>query len=313
MRPSEVGRGVGSATYASLLTHRRQAENRRIGLIDYYMIGCIATRPSGRAPLEYDVTTSIRFLGTAGFEIVGPRFRVLINPFLSGHGFAPVTPEAIERPDLILVTHAASDHLGDTAAIALRTGAPVVCGGDVRLLLIDEGVPASQIQATIWGVVVEVAGIVVRPVECHHWSMSVRKNGQALTGTPLAFIVETEPGVRIYHYGDTSYFDMHFIGDLYRPTVGLIGCSQPYELEEGVIQAGKELTGEMAPDEAAQVAEMLGVKVAVACHYFTLNSDTAQFLDRIPVHDKSGSRQAIAPLPGDIFVIDADKGLLRAA
>jgi L-ascorbate metabolism protein UlaG (beta-lactamase superfamily) len=257
------------------------------------------------------VTTSIRFLGTAGFEIIGPRFRALIDPFLTGHGFAPVTPETIAKPDIILVTHAAYDHLGDTAAIARRTGAPVVCGGDVRHLLMDEGIPASQIQATIWGVLIEVAGIVVRPVECHHWSMSVRKNGQALTGTPLAFIIETEPGVRVYHYGDSAYFDMRFIGELYKPTVALLGCSQPYELEEGVVQAGRELSGEMSPDEAARVAEMLGVQVAVACHYFTRNPDTSEFLKQVPVHDKSGKRQAIAPLPGDTFVIDAKKGLVQ--
>ena len=42
-------------------------------------------------------------------------------------------------------------------------------------------------------------------------------------GNPIAFMVETEPGVRIYHYGDTSVFDMRLIGELYRPTVGLHG------------------------------------------------------------------------------------------
>lgn len=257
------------------------------------------------------VSTSFRFLGAAGFEIVGPKSRILIDPFLTGHGFAPVTPETIDRPDVILVTHAAYDHLGDTAAIARRTGAPVVCGGDVRQLLIDDGIPQSQIQATIWGVVVRVAGIVIRPAECHHWSMSTRKNGQVLTGTPLAFIVETEPGVRIYHYGDSSYFDMRFIGELYQPTVGLLGCSQPYELEADAVQAGEELSGEMAPEEAARVAEMLGVKVAVACHYFTHNRETAEFLEKVPAHDKSGSRQVIAPLPGDTFVIDPTNGMLQ--
>ncbi len=256
------------------------------------------------------MATSIRYLGTAGFEIVGPRFRALIDPFLTGHKFAPVTPETIEKPDIILVTHAAYDHLGDTAAIARRTGAPVVCGADVRHLLMDEGIPASQIQASIWGVLLDVRGIIVRPVECHHWSNSVRKNGQVLSGTPLAFIIEPEPGVRVYHYGDTAYFDMRFIGELYKPTVALLGCSQPYELEEDAVQAGKELSGEMSPDEAARVADMLGVKVAVACHYFTHNDDTAEFLKQVPVRDKSGKRQAIAPLPGDTFVIDAQKGLV---
>ena len=61
----------------------------------------------------------------------------------------------------------------------------------------------------------------------------------------------------------------------------------------------------------ARVAEMLGVKVAVACHYFTHNHETAEFLAKVPEHDKSGSRQAIAPLPGDTFVIDPNKGMLQ--
>lgn len=251
------------------------------------------------------MSTSFRFLGAAGFEIVGPRYRILIDPFLTGNAFAPVAHQELERPDLILVTHAAYDHLGDAAALALRTGAPVACGGDVRHLLMDDGVPPGQIQASIWGVVIKIGDIIVRPVECHHWSMSKRKNGDVLTGTPLAFIFETEPGVRIYHYGDSSYFDMRFIGELYQPTVGLLGCSQPYELVPPVPQAGEELSGEMDPEEAARVADMLGVKVAVACHYFTHNDDTKRFLERVPVHDKSGTRQALAPLPGETFVVDS--------
>jgi L-ascorbate metabolism protein UlaG (beta-lactamase superfamily) len=72
-----------------------------------------------------------------------------------------------------------------------------------------------------------------------------------------------------------------------------------------VPQAGEELSGELDPEEAARVAEMLGVKVAVACHYFTHNDDTKRFLERVPVHDRSGIRQALAPLPGETFVIDS--------
>ena len=252
------------------------------------------------------MSTTFRFLGAAGFEITGPQHRILIDPFLSGNPYAPVAPEELERPDVIIVTHAAFDHLGDTSAIALRTGAPVVCGGDVRHLLMDDGVPSAQIQPTVWGVVVKVGEIVVRPVECHHWSMATRTNGAVITGVPLAFIFETEPGVRIYHYGDTSYFDMRFIGELYGPTVGLIGCSQPYELVVPEPHAGEELSGEMAPDEAARVAEMLGVKVAVACHYFTHNHDTRRFLEAVPEHDSTAARIAHAPLPGETFTVTGE-------
>lgn len=259
------------------------------------------------------MSTSIRFLGAAGFEIAGPETRVLVDPFLSGTPLAPVAHEELTAPDVILVTHAAYDHLGDASAIAKRTGAPVVCGADVRQLLLDDGLPPEQIQACIWGVVVRVRDIVVRPVECHHWSMSTRPNGQILSGTPLAFIVETEPGCRVYHYGDTSYFDMRWIGELYSPTVGLIGCTQPYELSPPVPEAGELLSGELDADEAARVAELLGVDVAVACHYLTVDSEVERFLKLVGHHDSSGRRQAIAPLLGETIVIDDGRIVARDA
>jgi len=250
------------------------------------------------------VSTRLTFLGAAGFEIAGPTHRILVDPFLTGNPAAPVEPDEIETPDVILVTHAAFDHIGDTAAIARRTGAPVVCGGDVRILLMDQGVPGNQIQATVWGILVEVAGLVVRPVECHHWSMSQLSSGETISGTPLAFIVETEPGVRVYHYGDSSIFDMRLIGELYEPTVAILGCTQPREILHLVPGPGKILTGELSPDEAARVAEMLGVRVAVACHYLEPNEDVDEFLELVPKYDTTGGRRAVAPAVGETITID---------
>lgn len=250
------------------------------------------------------MSTDITFWGAAGFEIVAPDQRIVIDPFLTGNPVAPVTPDEVETPDVILVTHAAFDHVGDTAAIASRTGAPVVCGGDVRLLLIDQGVDPDQIQQTVWGLVTQVAGITVRPLECHHWSMATLSSGQVISGTPMAFLVETEPGVRIYHYGDTSVFDMSLLGELYRPTVGLLGCSQPRELLAQVPGPGTFLTGELSPDEAARVAEMLGVETAIACHYFVTNEDVDEFIAQVPVHDTTGRRRALAPVAGETITIE---------
>ena len=153
---------------------------------------------------------------------------------------------------MILVSHAAFDHYGDTAAIAKRTGAPVVCDAAVRAMLIDEGVPPDQVSATTWGIVVEAAGLPIRPVECHHWSSGTLSDGRQVVGNPIAFIVETEPGVRIYHYGDTCIFDMRLIGELYRPTVGLLGCTLPRELSHLIPGPATFLTGEMDADEAAR-------------------------------------------------------------
>ncbi len=249
------------------------------------------------------MSTRVRFLGIAGYEIVSERQRILIDPCLSAQSAPPVEPDQLQTPDVILVSHAAFDHYGDTAAIARSTGAPVVCGADVRLALLDEGLPPEQIRQTMWGIVVEVGGVVVRPVECHHWSSIRLSNGSTVTGSPLAFIVEPEPGVRIYHYGDTAIFDMSLIGQLYRPSVGLLGCANPTELVD-TQAAGTLLTGEMSPDEAARVAEMLGVHVAVACHYLERTHDVDEFLRLVPTYDTTGRRRALAPEVGETIVLE---------
>lgn len=253
------------------------------------------------------MSTRLTYFGAAGYEIVGPTHRIVIDPFLSQNPLAPCAPEDLERPDVILVSHAAFDHYGDTAALAKRTGAPVVCDAAVRFMLLDEGVPVEQITATTWGIVVEVAGLVVRPVECHHWSSATLSDGRQVVGNPIAFIVETEPGVRIYHYGDTCIFDMRLIGELYKPTVGLLGCTLPRELSHLIPGPGTFLTGEMDADEAARAAEMLGLELAVACHYLAPDDEVSRFVDLVPHYDTTGRRRVVAPLVGETLVVDGDR------
>lgn len=255
------------------------------------------------------MTTRLRFLGVAGYEVIGPAWRVLIDPFLTGPVSA-ISPDDLERPDAILVSHAAYDHIGDTAAIARRTGAPVICGGEVRAMLMDDGIPAEQIQATTWGIVVEVGGVVVRPVECHHWSQGRLKDGTFVTGVPMGFMVEPEPGIRVYHYGDTAIFsDLKLIRDLYKPTVAILGCANPDELLASAVGPGRLLTGEMSPEEAALAAEWLGAPLAIASHYYRHDqADVAAFLAAVPEHDSTGNRQAIAPNLGETLLLSTSDG-----
>lgn len=125
----------------------------------------------------------------------------------------------------------------------------------------------------------------------------------------LAYLFETEPGVRIYHYADTAYFDMRWIGELYRPTVALIGPTLPYEaLGHMVPPAFKLVSGELDGEEAARVAELLGVQLAVACHYIRPDAEVARFLELVPRFDSTGQRQAVAPLAGETVVLEPGGG-----
>ena len=134
--------------------------------------------------------------------------------------------------------------------------------------------------------------------------MATLSDGRTVVGNPIAFIVETEPGVRIYHYGDTCIFDMRLIGELYEPTVGLLGCTLPRELSHLIPGPGTFLTGEMDPDEAARAAEMLGLELAVACHYLAPHEDVDRFVELVPLHDSTGQRRVVAPRVGDTLVVE---------
>jgi L-ascorbate metabolism protein UlaG (beta-lactamase superfamily) len=253
------------------------------------------------------VTTTLRFLGASGYEVVGPRFRVLLEPFLRNNPVAPYDPETVPAPDLIVVSHAAWDHMGDAAEIARRTGAPIACPADVAEKMHEEGVPADQVRAMIWGVAYAFGEIVLRPVECHHWSSVRLRDGRFVPGVPLSFIFDTEPGVRIYHFGDTAIFDgMRTLGELYAPTVGIIGCAQTDGLADP--GAGHVLTGEMNPDEAARAAEWLGVHHVVASHYIHPGPEIEELRRRVPVHDTSGRRVVHAPEGGEVLAIEPTDG-----
>ncbi len=253
------------------------------------------------------MTTTLRFLGASGYEAVGPRHRILLEPFLRNNPVAPYTPDDVPAPDVILVSHAAWDHFGDAAEIARRTGAPVVCGADVAEKLYEDGVPFDQVRPVIWGVCYTFEDLVVRPVECHHWSGVALRDGRIVTGVPLSFIVETEPGVRIYHFGDTTIFPgMKMIGELYAPTVGILGCAQTDGLPDP--GAGAILTGEMNPDEAARAAEWLGVRHVVATHYVNPGPEVDELARRVPVYDSTGQRVVHALRGGEVLEIDPIEG-----
>ncbi|MBA3946069.1 MAG: metal-dependent hydrolase [Herpetosiphonaceae bacterium] len=252
------------------------------------------------------MTTQIRFLGVAAYEIVTSQGQhILVDPFLDDNPGSPVKSHELERVDLIVVSHAPFDHLGDTEQIARRTGAPVICGGEVKAYLIAKGLPAEQLRATTWGIAVEVAGIKVQPVECHHWSQIQMPDGSFASGVPIGFVIYADPGVRFYHYGDTALFsDMRLIAELYRPTIGCLGITNPVEILSRVSGPGRMLSAEMGPREGALAAQWLGLETALPCHYINPDCDDVRefnrYLDEAQEHGQAVPRSVVLT-PGDVL------------
>jgi L-ascorbate metabolism protein UlaG (beta-lactamase superfamily) len=252
----------------------------------------MAVRKKIEMLLDY---STIKFHGVAAYELISrDGRRILMDPFIDENPGATVSSDSFDRVDLVIVSHAAFDHLGDTAKIARKYGCPVICGGEVRAWLVSQGVDVEQIQATTWGIRVEVAGFEVQPVQCQHWSQIKMPDGNLISGVPMAFVVYLDEGVRFYHYGDTAVFsDMKLQAELYQPTVGCIGIANPHEIMHRLDMPGKLLTAEMSPREGAMAATWLGLETVLPCHY--INPDDADVRDFLIHLDSIGGPDGPSP------------------
>jgi len=157
----------------------------------------------------------VTWLGHAAFEVVSPGgTHLLIDPFLTHD---PSTPEASKdlskyKPDAILVTHSHMDHVGDAAAIAKQSGAPVIAAYE---LVSTFGLPEKQTLGGNVGGTLTVGDVQVHFVPAMH--------GSEPGGRPLGFVLTFADGRSLYHSGDTWIFsDMALIQELYHPEVLLL-------------------------------------------------------------------------------------------
>ncbi|MBZ0309161.1 MAG: MBL fold metallo-hydrolase, partial [Anaerolineae bacterium] len=81
----------------------------------------------------------LTWLAHSAFKLEINGKTVLIDPFLSGNPLAPVKAENLHA-DFILLSHGHGDHVGDTVAIAKRTGATVVGNFEVASWISEKGV-----------------------------------------------------------------------------------------------------------------------------------------------------------------------------
>jgi L-ascorbate metabolism protein UlaG (beta-lactamase superfamily) len=191
--------------------------------------------------------TDIRFLGHAAFTITDGTTTVLIDPFLSGNPNSAISPDDVEA-DAILVTHAHGDHVGDTVAIAKRTGAPVVAILELASELGEEGIETTGINfgGTVvfdWGWAKLVPA----------WHTSVSSTGVA--SIPGGFLINFQ-GTVVYHLGDTALFS----------DLALVGKRHPIDV--AIVPIGGHYT--MDPVDAVDAADFIGAQTVIPCHYNTM-------------------------------------------
>jgi L-ascorbate metabolism protein UlaG (beta-lactamase superfamily) len=212
----------------------------------------------------------LRFLGHSAFEILtNEEKRILIDPFLDESNVSPVKVRDLTKVDLLLVTHGAWEHIGDSLSILRRfPETHILCGPEVRYFLLESGIEAERVHSSPWSMMVEISGIRVRPVESHHWSFIEGAGGKVFSGVPLGYVVYASNRVRIYHSGDTSLFtDLKLIGRLYRPNVALLNVGTARVHGGSKHGISNFLSGEMDAVEATMAADWLHATYALPHHY----------------------------------------------
>jgi L-ascorbate metabolism protein UlaG (beta-lactamase superfamily) len=196
--------------------------------------------------------TTLTWLGHATFRFDTPRgTRVYVDPFLNGNPKCPESEVEPDRVDVIAITHAHGDHLGDTVDLAKKHGCTVIAPVELADWLQMKHELQNVLDPNKGGTVT-AEGIKFTLTNAHHSSSN---NDLEYMGEPCGIVVEVEDGTKLYFAGDTCVFgDMQLIGRIYSPDVAILPIGDHYT---------------MGPREAAVALELLDVKRCVPCHYGT--------------------------------------------
>ena len=139
---------------------------------------------------------SLTWYGHSAWRIDFSGTQVLIDPFLSGNPVAPVPADEVSA-DFIIVTHGHGDHLGDTVAIAKRTGATVIANAEIAGWLQKRGVKTHP--QHIGGGFRHSFGYVKLSIAVHGSSLPDGSYG----GMPAGVLISAA-GKKLYHAGDKN-------------------------------------------------------------------------------------------------------------
>ena len=179
--------------------------------------------------------TELLWLGQAAFRIKSPGGKVIvIDPWITGGPKAPpqykTNLAALGKIDVLLVTHAHVDHIGDAPALAKLHNTKLYGPADMMTPMVTLGIIPAELTHRFnkTGMVEPVPGIKVTAVKAEHSSLLVwmnpatGKNESHPAGEAVGYIIEMENGFKIWHMGDTGLFgDMKFIAEYYKPDLVL--------------------------------------------------------------------------------------------
>jgi L-ascorbate metabolism protein UlaG (beta-lactamase superfamily) len=251
------------------------------------------------APLAERLSTppadGVRFywLGQAGFVLEMDGRRLVVDPYLSDslaekyRGTErphirmmppPIPPESLDRVDLVLSTHAHTDHMDPGTLPPLLRANPqaklVVPHAALSQALYRSGVAEERLILVDAGQTIEAfPGLSVTATRAAHETLETDSEGHHRF---LGYILEAA-GLRIWHSGDCIPFD-GLAGEVapHAPDIALLPVNgrRPELSDNGV-------PGNFAIDEAISITGAVGARYLVAHHYglFDFNTESPANID----------------------------------
>lgn len=180
--------------------------------------------PFDSAALAQSKTVKIEWITWSFFRITSPNGKVILtNPFIIGNpdAAAGIKLEDVGKADLILVTDAHRDEVGDAVAIAKTTGARIVTPSfEFGNVLTAWGVPNAQVVRRNPGGRFVWEGITVRVVAAVHGSAATDSSSKfpIYGGIAAGFVITFENGYTVYFMGSSAATqDMALWAEAYKP------------------------------------------------------------------------------------------------
>ncbi len=254
------------------------------------------------------------WLGQAGFWIETGSHRLLIDPYLSDSlaiKYAgkpndhkrmmppPIPVEALPRPDLVLVTHAHTDHMDPMTLAPLHARFPdlpfVVPAASEEAARMRIGTDAQLILTDAGAELAPLPGLQLTVFPAAHETFALDEQGRH----PFLGYGITAAGLRLYHSGDSIPFDA-LPGLLagFAPQIALL----PVKGRDATrLAAG--IPGNFTLSEALRLAD--GIPYLIPHHFdmFAFNTIDPALIDAAAMAQTKGNSRVLRPIPGETLRI----------